>query len=120
LTTPIHHFDGSIPARSVTRNDEPAKSSELMTKPTRKVVRKPAQKRAAKPPAVTGYHWRRHGAGWDLRKSVYVTSHNGEKKRKQPYVAHLSREAFRELKGQHRSAALERAIGAWIADHDKP
>src|SRR6266545_35134 len=62
-----------------------------------KVVKKPTQKRAAKPPTVTGYHWRRHAAGWDLRKDVYVTSHDGERKRKQPYLAHMSREAFNEL-----------------------
>jgi hypothetical protein len=90
-----------------------------MTKPTRKVVRKPKQKRAAKPPTVTGYHWRRHGAGWDLRKDVYVTSHDGERKRKQPYLAHMSREAFGELKRAHKGAALERAIAQWIAEHDR-
>jgi hypothetical protein len=54
-----------------------------------------------------------------LRKDVYVTSHDGERKRKQPYVAHLSRETFRELKRQHKGAALERAIADWIAEHDK-
>jgi hypothetical protein len=77
-------------ARSVTRNEKSAKSSELRLQRTRK----PKRKRAAKPPAVTPYHWRQHGAGWDLRKDVYVTSHDGVRKRKQPYVAHLSREAF--------------------------
>jgi len=98
----------------VTRNEKPAKSSELRLRRTRK----PTQKRAAKPPTVTGYHWRQHGAGWDLRKDVYVTS-NGVRKRKQPYLAHLSREAFRELKRQHKGAALERAIQRWIAEHDR-
>ncbi len=68
---------------------------------------------------MSGYHWRKNGTGWDLRKDVYVTS-NGMRKRKQPYVAHLSREAFRELKRQHKGAALEWAIAEWIADHDKP
>jgi hypothetical protein len=84
-----------------------------------KKTRKPSQKRAAKPPTVTGYHWRRHGAGWDLRKDVYVTSHDGVRKRKQPYLAHMSREAFGGLKKRHRGAALERAIADWIAEHDK-
>src|SRR5262249_34298904 len=51
-------------AQSVTRNKPPAKPSELMGKPARKKARKPMQKRAAKPPTVTGYHWRRHGAGY--------------------------------------------------------
>jgi hypothetical protein len=50
---------------------------------------------------------------WD-----YVTSHDGERKRRQPYVTRLSREAFRELKRQHKGAALERAIAEWIAAHD--
>jgi hypothetical protein len=95
----------------VTRNKEPVKRSKLMGKPK--------QKRTAKPVASPGYHWRQHGAGWDLRKDVYVTSHDGERKRRQPYIAHLSREAFRELKRQHRGAALERAIAQWIADHDR-
>jgi hypothetical protein len=84
-----------------------------------KRTRKPTQKRAAKPTTVSGYHWRKNGAGWDLRKDVYVTSNNGERKRKQPYIAHMSREAFRELKRQHRGAALEKAIAEWIADHDR-
>jgi len=101
-------------AQSVTRNEKPAKSSKLISKRTRK----PAQKRAKKPVAVTGYHWRQHGAGWDLRKDLYVTS-NGLRKRKQPYLAHLSREAFRELKRAHKGAALEKAIAQWIADHDR-
>jgi hypothetical protein len=37
------------------------------------------------------------------------------RKRKQPYGAHLSREAIRELKRQNKGAALERAIAQWIA-----
>jgi len=78
----------------------------------------PSQKRAKKPPSVTGYFWRKEGVGWDLRKAVYVEE-NGVRKRKQPYIAHLSREAFGELKRKHRGAALERAIAAWIADHDR-
>ena len=91
-------------ARSVTRNKEPVKSSQLMTKRTRK----PTRKRAAKPVASPGYHWRQHGAGWDLRKDVYVTSHDGERKRKQPYVAHLSCEAFREIKRQRNRLNMPR------------
>jgi hypothetical protein len=90
-----------------------------MGKAAQKRTRLPGQKRGAKPPAVTGYFWRKEGAGWDLRKAVYVTGNNGEKKRKQPYVAHLSREAFRELKRKHRGAALERAIAHWIEEHDR-
>jgi hypothetical protein len=44
------------------------------------------------------------------RKDLYVTSNDGVRKRKQPYVAHLSREAFRELKtpGNDRIPAVAR------------
>ena len=84
----------------------------------RKTARKPSQKRAAKPPTVTGYHWRKDGAGWDLRKDVYIEE-NGVRKRKQPYIAHLSKEAFRELKKQYRGARLEQGIARWIAEHDR-
>src|SRR5262249_4174186 len=116
---PVGSFSGPISTpkqtRSVTRNKAPVKSSQLMIKRTRK----PTQKRTKKPVTVSGYHWRKNGAGWDLRKSVYVTSNNGEKTRKQPYVAHMSREAFGELKRQHKGAKLEKAIGQWIQEHDK-
>jgi len=79
------------------------------------MLRKPTKK----PPCAPGYFWRTHGAGWDLRRDLYVTSHDGERKRRQPYIAHMSREALRELKRQHRGAALERAILDWINSHDK-
>ncbi|HEY6401208.1 MAG TPA: hypothetical protein VI479_07350 [Blastocatellia bacterium] len=82
-------------------------------------ARKPRASKTKKPTASSGYFFRKNGAGWDLRRDTYVTSHDGEKKRKQPYVAHMSQEAFRELKRQHRGAALEKAIAQWIADHDK-
>jgi len=100
------------PTPLVTRNKKLAKSSELMGKPTQKRTRTPGQKRSKKPPSVTGYHWRREGVGWDLRKDIYVTGNDGVRKRKQPFVAHLSKSAFGELKRQHKGAALERAIAA--------
>src|SRR5262245_54476925 len=100
---------------SVTRHEPPVKRSELMTKRTRK----PSQKAAKKPPKSPGFFWRKNGAGWDLRRDIYVTSNEGIRKRKQPYVSHMSQEAFRELKRQNKGAALERAIAEWIADHDK-
>lgn len=84
-----------------------------------KRTRKPPSQKAKKPPKTDGYFWRKDGAGWELRKDIYVTGNNGEKKRKQPYVAHMSQEAFRELKRQHRGAALDRAIADWIAEHDR-
>jgi hypothetical protein len=103
----------------VTRNSSPVKREKQTIKPTPKKARAPSQKRTKKPPSVTGYHWRREGVGWDLRKDIYVTGNNGEKKRKQPYVAHLSREAFGELKRKHKGAALERAIAQWIEERDR-
>jgi hypothetical protein len=84
-----------------------------------KRARKPGSTRTAKPPQPSGYFWRKDGAGWELRKSIFVTGNNGEKKRKQPYVAHLSREAFQEMKRNHRGAALEKAISQWIEEHDR-
>jgi hypothetical protein len=105
--------------QTVTRNSSPVKRSKQSTSDKPKRARTPSQKRAKKPASVTGYFWRKEGAGWDLRKSVYVTGNNGERKRKQPYVAHMSQEAFRELKRKHKGAALDRAIAAWIAEHDQ-
>lgn len=102
-------------ARPVTRHEPPVKSSKLMAKR----VKKPSRKTARKPPKSPGFFWRKNGAGWDLRRDLYVTSNDGVRKRKQPYVAHLSKEAFGGLKRKHKGAALERAIAEWIADHDK-
>jgi hypothetical protein len=105
----------------VTRNNSPVKRSKERPRPmadeTPKRARMPVQKRTKKPPSVTGYYWRKEGAGWDLRKPIYVEE-NGARKRKQPYIAHLSREAFQELKRNHKGAALEKAIAQWIAAHD--
>jgi hypothetical protein len=98
----------------VTRHQLPVKRSELMTKRTRK----PKSQAVKKPPSTPGYFFRKNGAGWDLRRDFYVTSNDGVRKRKQPYVAHMSAEAFRELKRQHRGVNLEKAIAQWIADHD--
>jgi hypothetical protein len=95
-----------------TRISKPAKSSKRKAKA-------PKEKRRARPPKVTGYTRRKEGAGWELRKSVYVETDTGIRKRRLPHVAHLSKSAFGELKRQHRGATLERAIGAWIAEHDR-
>jgi hypothetical protein len=84
-----------------------------------KRTRKPKSSKVKKPTATSGFFFRKNGAGWDLRRDTYVTSHDGVKKRKQPYVAHMSAEAFRELKRKHKGAALERAIAKWIEAHDK-
>lgn len=100
-------FSAPDPAPVVTRNEPPAKT------------KKPKTKTAKKPPSPPGYFFRQHGAGWDLRRDTYVTSHDGERKRRQPFVAHMSAETYRELKRQHRGAALERAVFDWISSHNK-
>jgi hypothetical protein len=102
-----------------TGTSRPAKSIKQRGKPASKVTPKPKSRKSARPPAVSGYSWRKDGAGWQLRKSVYESDGTGTTKRRRPYVAHLSRSAFQEMKRQHRGAALERAIAAWIADHDR-
>jgi len=68
---------------------------------------------------MTGYTWRKDGAGWELRKSVYDVDDTGKRKRRLPYVAHLSKSAFQEIKRRNKGAALPSAIAQWIADHDK-
>jgi hypothetical protein len=110
-------------ASTDTRISKPVKVRKQKAKPAseekRKKPRLPKEKRRARPPNVTGYTWRKDGAEWELRKSVYVVSDTGIRKRRLPYVAHLSKSAFGELKRQHKGAALERAIAAWIEDHDR-
>ena len=102
----------------VTRNDEPAKTPKQRVKPTGKRTPKLRQKRQAKPPSMAPYHWRKNTAGWELRKDIYIDE-SGVRKRKQPYVAHLSKSAFQEMKRANKGVALERAIAQWIAEHDR-
>ena len=71
-----------------------------------------------RPPKIEGYHWRKKGAGWELRKDVYIEE-NGVRMRKQPYTAHLSRTAFQELKRANKGAALEKALSEWVSNHDR-
>jgi hypothetical protein len=84
-----------------------------------KKTRKPRDSKAKKPPQPDGYLWRKDGAGWELRKTVYVEDGTGSKIRKRPYVARMARAVFSEMKKRHKGAALERAIAEWIADHDR-
>jgi hypothetical protein len=95
------------------------KSSKGKTKTLSKLTPKPKSKRGARPPRVTGYSWRKDGAGWQLRKSVYESDGTGTTKRRRPYVAHLSKSAFQEMKRRHKGASLEKAIAQWIEDHDR-
>src|SRR5262245_40144455 len=104
--------DGPESVPLVTSHEMPVSRTELMPKR----ARKPSQKAAKKPPKPAGFFWRKNGAGWDLRRDTYVTSNGGERKRKQPFVAHMGAETFRELKRQHKGSGLERAIQAWIEE----
>lgn len=88
----------------------PAEVSKADSVTGSKAVAAPAKKRTVKPPAITGYHWRDDGAGWQLRKAV---TENG--KRKFRYVGHLSKSAYRELKRAHKGAALNDALAKWVA-----
>jgi hypothetical protein len=81
--------------------------------------RAPKSNKGAWPPTMSGYSWRKDRAGWQLRKSIYAVTDRGIRKRRWPYVAHLSKSAFGERKRKHRGAALERAIAAWIEEHDR-
>jgi hypothetical protein len=80
---------------------------------------KPKGKETKKPHQPSGYEWRREGAGWDLRKVVWVETATGGKQRKRPYLGHLSKTAFADMKKRHKGAALDRAIAEWIAEHDR-
>ncbi len=102
-----------------TGTSKPAKVMKQRGKPASKVTPKPKQRKSARPPAVSGYSWRKDGAGWQLRKSIYESDGTGTTKRRRPYVAHLSKSAFGELKRKHKGAALERAIAEWIAERDQ-
>jgi hypothetical protein len=81
-------------------------------------LEKLSQKATKKTPQPSGYEWRKNGAGWDLRKVVYVESATSGRQRKRPYLGHLSKSAFAEVKRKRQGSALERAIAAWIAEHD--
>ena len=113
------HFGGSISP------PKKAPASQLISTPKpssvtgNKRVKKPAGKAAKKPPKSSGYFWRKDGAGWELRKDIYVTGNDGEKKRKQPYVSHLGREEFASLKRTHKGKSLDAAIADWIRSHDR-
>ena len=98
---------------------KPEKSSKEKEKSATKERPLPKGKKSARPPSVAGYTWRKDGAGFQLRKTVYESDGAGTTKRKRPYVAHLSKSAYQEMKRQHRGAALERAIAQWVADHDR-
>ncbi|MGH9755442.1 MAG: hypothetical protein ACREA2_21905 [Blastocatellia bacterium] len=125
---PASHVSSTLGSRSKSARTDtgissPVKAGKQKAKPKSeakpKKPRLPKDRRRARPPNVAGYTWRKDGAGWELRKSVYVVSDTGIRKRRLPYVAHLSKSAFGELKRQHKGAALSSALAEWIAEHDR-
>jgi hypothetical protein len=117
---PISHTRNSVEPSQHRAPVKPRKSTPKRSTVTGNgKVKKPKGKSTTKPPKPSGYFFRKDGAGWELRKDVYVTGNDGVKKRKQPYVAHLSREAFSELKKRHKGKSLDAAIQQWIAEHDR-
>src|SRR5262249_16769435 len=116
-------WDAPETMQIVTRHEPDVSRSELITtRPADTGIRKaktPAAKRSVRPPNISGYTWRKDGAGWELRKSVYDVSDTGIRKRRLPYVPHLAKSDFGELKRKHRGAALERAIAEWIEQRDR-
>jgi hypothetical protein len=111
IETPSEPTTSTIPGTGTTRRKKRPKNAPDGT--GTQTAKQPGKKRVEKPPTVAGYSWRDDGAGWQLRRSVMV-----EGKRKRPYVAHLSRSAFAEMKRRHRGAALDTAIAEWIAEKD--
>ena len=101
----------------------PVSHSELMPKRSTATggrrTPKPKGKATKKPYQPSGYEWVRAGAGFDLRKVILVDTATGGKQRKRPYLGHLSKSAFADMKKRHKGKSLDSAISAWIADHDQ-
>src|SRR5262245_53869335 len=84
-------LSGTGTTKAVKHSKQKAKS---MSEGKSKKAKLPKSKRGARPPKMTGYTWRKDGAGWQLRKSVYESDGTGTQKRRRPYVGHLSKSAF--------------------------
>ncbi len=111
-------IEASPSAHSVTGNRTPqkrqsSKAAKVDTVTGNNGAGEPKRRRKEKPPSLTGYHWREDGAGWQLRREVYEAG-----KRKFPYIGHLSKSAYREMKRQHKGNAFDDALAAWIAERE--
>lgn len=67
---------------------------------------KPRQQKATLPPAPPGYHWRRSGAGHELRHTIIE---NG--KRRHIYRGHLSQTGMERMK---KTGSFEKELEQWI------
>ena len=107
-SAPAPNADDSL--LSVARKQTPQKDKSVARKQTSL-----PKAQGTKPARVKGYCWRANGSGWECRRTW--TDDNG--KRKQSYVAHLSREAFNKLRRKHRAPdALATALADWIAERE--
>jgi hypothetical protein len=79
-------------------------------------ARKPNAHGGTRPPRLGNYFARKKGAGWEwLEECGYVTDEvTGERKRRQPYIARMSRETWDAIRQQHHGAELEAALLEWI------
>jgi hypothetical protein len=109
-------FDSS----SVLPSKPPASRSKTAPKPrtvaSRKKTAAPRGKSRKKPFAPSGFFWRAHGPGFDLKRRV-VASHNGVEKRRELYVAHLGKAELAEMRKRHKGKAFEDAIQQWVESH---
>jgi hypothetical protein len=122
----VEIFGTLVPEISTDPAPKKAPASRLISTPKPRTdtgikrTRKPTSSRTKSPPKMDNYTWRKDGAGWELRKAVYDVDDTGIRKRRLPYVAHLSKSAFAEMKKRHKGdRALTAAIAQWVADHDR-
>lgn len=103
------HHNGASPTASK-RNEQAVKLHHR--------VRKPRSFNEQRPPRLGNYFFRKKGAGWEcLEECGYeVNTESGERRRRQPYVARLSREKWEELQARHSGAELEVALLYWIEE----
>ena len=59
------------------------------------------------------------GGQREYRPAFVVAALEPDDRAESPYVEHLSKSAFQEMKRAHRGAALERAVAEWIAERDR-
>src|SRR5690242_18074204 len=90
-----------LPSQSPTKTPPASRLIPTPKQPTAtsgRRAKKPSSKQAKKPIASGGFEWRKNGAGWDLRKVIWIEDATSGKQRKRPYLGHLSKSAFAEMK----------------------
>jgi hypothetical protein len=79
-------------------------------------IRRPDSSDNQRPPRLGNYFFRKKGAGWEcLEECGYeVNTETGERRRRQPYIARLSRERWKEMQQRYSDAELEIMLLSWI------